>query len=108
MAIAGTPWSIAVTVGRITVAVGWIAIPVARIAVAISVIRIRVVGPCEGASDKCAEREAAERRAPPTAPPAGISRGGRGNSRNRDGRRGENGQRFPHGVTSMSVESTMI
>ena len=58
--------------------------------------------------DKCAEREAAERRAPPTAPPAGISRGGRGNSRNRDGRRGENGQRFPHGVTSMSVESTMI
>src|SRR6266566_7145201 len=103
MAIAGTPWSIAVTVGRITVAVGWI-----RIAVAISVIRICVVGPCEGASDKCAEREAAERRAPPTAPPAGISRGGRGNSRNRDGRRGENGQRFPHGVTSMSVETTTM
>ena len=61
IAIAGTPWSIAVTVGRITVAVGWIAIPVSRITVAISVIRIRVVGPGEGASDDRAKGEAAER-----------------------------------------------
>src|SRR5262245_3749970 len=109
MAIAGTTWSIAVTVGWITVAVGWIAIPVSRITVAISVIRIRVIGACKGASDNRAKGEAAERRTPPAAPPAGISRGERGNRRNRDsGRRDESGQRFPHGVTSMSVERTMI
>ena len=102
MAIAETPWSIAVTVGRITVAVGWIAIPVAWIAVAISVIRIRVIGPCEGASDDRAKGEAADRRAPP-APPASVRRGGRGNCRDGNGgRRDESGQRFPHNYLHVS------
>src|SRR6266446_2879026 len=86
---------VAVAVGR-RIAVG-------RIAVAISVRGIRVIGPCERASDERAKGEAAERRAPPAPPPPGIRRGGRGNCRDGDGgRRGESGQRFPHGVTSMS------
>src|SRR5260370_5669685 len=94
--------SVAVAVSRcVAVAVGR-RIAVGRISVAISVRGIRVIGPCERASDERAKGEAAERRAPP-APPPGIRRGGRGHCRDGDGgRRGESGQRFPHGVTSMS------
>src|SRR5258708_2828770 len=94
--------SVAVAVSRcVAVAVGR-RIAVGRIAVAISVRGIRVIGPCERASDERAKGEAAERRAPPAPPPPGIRRGGRGHCRDGDGgRRGESGQRFPQAVPWM-------
>src|SRR5262245_53284354 len=89
-------------VRRIAVAVGWIsvAVAIARIAVAVAVGRITVpvsvIGPCESASHDGAKGEAAERQAPPAAPPTRISRAGRGNCGCEGGRRDESGQRFPH------------
>src|SRR6266853_204354 len=66
--------------------------------VSVAVRRIRIIGPCKGASDERAYGEAAKRRAPPATPPARIRRGGRGNSRGHDRRRCESDKRFPHRI----------
>src|ERR1700736_2354257 len=82
---------VAITViGGITVAV------ISGIAVAISVVR-----PCQRASDKCANCEAANRGTPPSSPsPSSIRRRGRGNRRYSDACRcGESGQGFSHFIT---------
>src|SRR5215471_1179715 len=75
--------------------------------VGVAVIRISIIGSGKGASDNHAKGEAAERRAPPAASPAGISRGGRGNCCGCEGgRRGESDQRFPHDC-HLEVERTL-
>src|SRR6266481_8002693 len=84
-------------VRRITVAVRGITVAV-RGTIRVAVRRIRIIGPCKGASDERAYGEAAKRRAPPATPPARIRRGGRGNSRGHDRRRCESDKRFPHGI----------
>src|SRR5262249_55322969 len=85
-------------VRRIAIAVGRIAIGVnGSGSVGVAVIRIGIIGSRKCASDNRAEGEAAERRGPPAASPAGISRGGRGNCCGCEGGGcGESDQRFPH------------
>src|SRR6266446_8692168 len=90
------PVSVAV-VRRIAIA-GVRRITVAVRGITVAVRRIRIIGPCKGASDERAYGEAAKRRAPPATPPARIRRGGRGNSRGHDRRRCESDKRFPHGI----------
>src|SRR5262249_52520829 len=90
---------ITVRVGRRVVAV--VAGRIVRVRRIISaVIPAVIVRPCKRAADDGPDGEGAEGRAPPA--PAGICRGRGGHRRDTDRcRRGNSGQGFSHGVTSV-------
>src|SRR5262249_42821505 len=95
---------VAVIGGGVAVAVRGIAVTVRRIVrvrrVVSAVIPAGIVGACERAADDGPDGEGAKSGAPPA--PAGLRRGRRGKRRDSNRcRRGNSGQGFFHGVTSV-------